>query len=29
MSEKEIRRYARQVIEAISYIHSKNILHRE
>jgi hypothetical protein len=29
MSEKEIAVYVRQVITAISYIHSKGILHRE
>ena len=29
MSEKDIRYYVRQVVEALMYIHSKNILHRE
>jgi serine/threonine protein kinase len=29
MTEKEIRGYTRQVIDALMYIHSKNILHRE
>jgi len=29
MSEKDIRYYVRQVIEALMYIHSKSILHRE
>ncbi len=29
LSEKDIRYYVRQVIEALMYIHSKNILHRE
>ena len=29
MSEKDIKRYARQIVYAIAYIHSQNILHRE
>lgn len=29
MPEDDIRKYGLQIVEAIAYIHSQNILHRE